>query len=124
MHGILGKAKNKQIWTRTYINKMSFKLVWRNGRRTGLKIPRWQHRVGSTPTTSTKSQSALYAVFAFAKSQLTLDCSFSPQMHMAFAWSPNSLSLKCGGISPVSEAYVTSLLFFCTRQLIKTIYLF
>ncbi len=28
--------------------------VWRNGRRTGLKIPRWQHRVGSTPTTGTK----------------------------------------------------------------------
>ena len=30
-------------------------LVWRNGRRTGLKIPRWQHRVGSTPTTSTNT---------------------------------------------------------------------
>ena len=33
-------------------------LVWRNGRRTGLKIPRWQHRVGSTPTTSTTSPGA------------------------------------------------------------------
>ena len=30
-------------------------LVWRNGRRTGLKIPRGQLHVGSTPTTSTKS---------------------------------------------------------------------
>ena len=29
-------------------------LVWRNGRRTGLKIPRRQLHVGSTPTTSTK----------------------------------------------------------------------
>ena len=29
-------------------------LVWRNGRRTGLKIPRGQLHVGSTPTTSTK----------------------------------------------------------------------
>ena len=34
-------------------------LVWRNGRRTGLKIPRWQHRVGSTPTTSTREKTAL-----------------------------------------------------------------
>ncbi len=29
--------------------------VWRNGRRTGLKIPSSQGRVGSTPTTGTTS---------------------------------------------------------------------
>ena len=28
--------------------------VWRNGRRMGLKIPRWEHREGSTPSTGTK----------------------------------------------------------------------
>ena len=33
--------------------------VRRNGRRTGLKIPRWQHRMGSTPTTSTREKTAL-----------------------------------------------------------------
>ena len=31
-------------------------LVWRNGRRKGLKIPRRQLHVGSTPTTSTKDK--------------------------------------------------------------------
>ena len=30
--------------------------VWRNGRRTGLKIPSSQGRVGSTPTTGTKKR--------------------------------------------------------------------
>ena len=30
---------------------------WRNGRRTGLKIPRWQHCVGSSPTPGTSLRS-------------------------------------------------------------------
>ena len=34
-------------------------LVWRNGRRKGLKIPRRQLHVGSTPTTSTREKTAL-----------------------------------------------------------------
>lgn len=29
---------------------------WRNGRRTGLKIPRWQHHEGSTPSSGTKQE--------------------------------------------------------------------
>ena len=29
---------------------------WRNGRRTRLKIWRWQHRVGSSPTSGTNSE--------------------------------------------------------------------
>ena len=39
--------------------------VRRNGRRTGLKIPRWQHRVGSTPTTSTIGENGIFACFRF-----------------------------------------------------------
>ena len=39
--------------------------VRRNGRRTGLKIPRWQHRVGSTPTTSTIGENGIFARFRF-----------------------------------------------------------
>ena len=44
-------------------------LVWRNGRRTGLKIPRWQHRVGSTPTTSTRGENCIVACFRFFKAK-------------------------------------------------------
>lgn len=35
---------------------LKFMPVWRNGRRTGLKILRWRHRVGSSPTTGTNEQ--------------------------------------------------------------------
>ena len=43
--------------------------VWRNGRRTRLKILRWQHRVGSTPTTGTTRKHEFNAcVFLFQKS--------------------------------------------------------
>ena len=38
-------------------------LVWRNGRRTGLKIPRGQLHVGSTPTTSTKKNNSSFELF-------------------------------------------------------------
>ena len=40
-------------------------LVWRNGRRTGLKIPRGQLHVGSTPTTSTKAKKVEKEAFFF-----------------------------------------------------------
>ena len=38
-------------------------LVWRNGRRTGLKILRGQLRVGSSPTTSTIGKPTFLSVF-------------------------------------------------------------
>ena len=40
-------------------------LVWRNGRRTGLKIPRWQHRMGSTPIIGTIGENGIFARFRF-----------------------------------------------------------
>ena len=40
-------------------------LVWRNGRRTGLKIPRGQLHVGSTPTTSTRTKKVEKGTFFF-----------------------------------------------------------
>ena len=36
-----------------------------NGRRGGLKILWWQHRVGSSPTTGTTSEQALYRLLRF-----------------------------------------------------------
>ena len=35
------------------------------GRRKGLKIPRWQHRAGSTPASGTKKPNRIYAVGFF-----------------------------------------------------------
>ena len=43
----------------------SNKLVWRNGRRTGLKILRGQLRVGSSPTTSTINRSSNISYYFF-----------------------------------------------------------
>lgn len=44
-------------------DKLQSMPVWRNGRRTGLKIPRWQHRVGSKPTTGTRNTEPRKALF-------------------------------------------------------------
>ncbi len=49
--------------------KNNHMLVWRNGRRTGLKILRGQLRVGSSPTTSTTKIVALKAHFLFESSR-------------------------------------------------------
>ena len=35
------------------------------GRRKGLKIPRWQHRIGSTPIFGTNKKSLLWVIFLF-----------------------------------------------------------
>ena len=40
-------------------NNKSSSPVWWNGRRDGLKIRWWRHRVGSSPTTGTSSEKAL-----------------------------------------------------------------
>ena len=40
-------------------------LVWRNGRRKGLKIPRSQGRAGSSPATSTKKTGSFETAFLF-----------------------------------------------------------
>ncbi len=37
------------------------------GRRKGLKIPRWQHRTGSSPVTSTKKPFSKENVFLFTQ---------------------------------------------------------
>ena len=45
------------------------KLACRNGgigRRKGLKIPRWQHRIGSTPIFGTNKKSLLWVIFLFS----------------------------------------------------------
>ena len=36
------------------------------GRRKGLKIPRWQHRIGSTPIFGTNKKSLLWVIFLFS----------------------------------------------------------
>ena len=40
------------------------------GRRKGLKIPRWQHRIGSTPIFGTNKKSLLWVIFLFFPQQL------------------------------------------------------
>ncbi len=40
-----------------------YMLEWRNGRRTGLKIPRGQLHEGSTPSSSTREKTAFLLVF-------------------------------------------------------------
>ena len=44
-----------------------YKPVCRNGRRCGLKIRWWQHRVGSSPTTGTTSRRAFWFAAFFVK---------------------------------------------------------
>ena len=36
------------------------------GRRKGLKIPRWQHRIGSTPIFGTNKKSLVWVIFLFS----------------------------------------------------------
>ena len=36
------------------------------GRRKGLKIPRWKHRIGSTPIFGTNKKSLLWVIFLFS----------------------------------------------------------
>lgn len=52
----LHTAKKGLLFWRCYsiINPVTNKPVCRNGRRCGLKIRWWQHRVGSSPTTGTR----------------------------------------------------------------------
>ncbi len=50
--GLKSPVRNLKLNTQKCKN--NHMLVWRNGRRTGLKILRGQLRVGSSPTTSTK----------------------------------------------------------------------
>ena len=54
----LHTAKKGLLFWRCYsiINPVTNKPVCRNGRRCGLKIRWWQHRVGSRPTTGTTSE--------------------------------------------------------------------
>lgn len=55
---LLHTAKKGLLFWRCYsiINSVTNKPVCRNGRRCGLKIRWWQHRVGSSPTTGTTSE--------------------------------------------------------------------
>ena len=55
--------KKFKIFALEIIGQDLYMLVWRNGRRTGLKILSSQGRVGSTPTTSTNEKTALVARF-------------------------------------------------------------
>ena len=43
----------------------AFLRVWRNGRRTGLKILRGQPREGSSPSTRTSGENGIFACFRF-----------------------------------------------------------
>ena len=48
------------------------------GRRKGLKIPRWQHRIGSTPIFGTnKKKSLVWVIFLFRHICDILHCSIS-----------------------------------------------
>ena len=57
--------------------KRAFLPVWWNcrcgeiGRRKGLKIPRWQHRIGSTPIFGTILNHSKWVVFSFAQIGVT-----------------------------------------------------
>ena len=70
------------------------------GRRTGLKIPRWRHRAGSTPATGTKSQPLANTAFArdflylqrFSASSLYLICESKYHLKYAFKHSPSARS--------------------------------
>ena len=62
---------------------------WRNGRRTGLKIPRGQLHEGSTPSFGTNEKTALTAQFCQQVSKhfaLTLVFSFHDQTKIALRW--------------------------------------
>ena len=62
---------------------------WRNGRRTGLKIPRGQLHEGSTPSFGTNEKTALRAQFCQQVSKrfaLTLVFSFHDQAKIALRW--------------------------------------
>ena len=39
------------------------------GRRKGLKIPRWQHRIGSTPIFGTNKKSLIWVIFLFSNNR-------------------------------------------------------
>ncbi len=58
------------------------------GRRTGLKIPRWQHRAGSTPASGTKNRqtsqkSVDFTFFALHFGGLTALCKAPPRFDTA-----------------------------------------
>ena len=64
-------------------------LVWRNGRRTGLKIPSSKGRVGSSPTISTTRKTALFIQFCQRVSKLHLTLVFfstCDQVQLALCW--------------------------------------
>ena len=64
-------------------------LVWRNGRRTGLKIPSSKGRVGSSPTISTtRKNCAIYSVLPTSVKTSFDACFFSTcdQVQLALCW--------------------------------------
>ena len=65
-----------------------YMLEWRNGRRTGLKIPRGQLHEGSTPSSSTREKTALVVRFFVAQKAFVFACFFS-----IFAPNVNRISL-------------------------------
>lgn len=52
------------------------KPAWRNGRRTRLKIWRWQHRMGSSPIAGIEKDSVLLDLFLIHDNRMFTGCAF------------------------------------------------